>query len=167
MLNKRLFFACAGLFALTTACTTTMAVSDTREADVKAVMDTEAAWSNDAATKDLDKIVGYYAEDASLLMPNEPIVIGRDKIKETFRPFLADPNFALRFVGTHAEASKGGDLVYSVGTYSMTMSNPTAKDQKITDKGKYLTVYRKQADGTWKAAADMINSDMPAMGSSR
>jgi len=49
----------------------------------------------------------------------------------------------------------------------MTMSNPTAKDQKITDKGKYLTVYRKQADGTWKAAADMINSDMPAMGSSR
>ena len=97
-------------------------------------------------------------------MPNVPIVVGRDKIKEAFRPFLADPNFALRFVGTRAEASKGDDLVYSIGTYSMSMSEPGAKSRKITDKGKYLTVYRKQADGSWKAVADMVNADMPATG---
>ena len=74
---------------------------------------------------------------------------------------LADPNFALTFQSTQAEASKGGDFVYTVGTYSMTVSNP--KDKKpVTDKGKYLTVFKKQANGSWKAVADMMNSDMPA-----
>jgi hypothetical protein len=41
----------------------------------------------------------------------------------------------------------------------MTMSDPK-QTKTVTDKGKYLTVYRKQADGTWKAVADMINSDL-------
>jgi ketosteroid isomerase-like protein len=31
----------------------------------------------------------------------------------------------------------------------------------MTDKGKYLTVYTKQADGSWKAVADTMNSDSP------
>jgi ketosteroid isomerase-like protein len=64
---------------------------------------------------------------------------------------------------TRAEASKGGDFVYTIGTYSMTVSNP--KDKKpITDRGKYLTVFKKQPDGTWKMVADMINSDLPLPG---
>ena len=32
-------------------------------------------------------------------------------------------------------------------------------EEKLTDKGKYLTVYMKQADGSWKAVADTYNSD--------
>ena len=32
----------------------------------------------------------------------------------------------------------------------------------VTDRGKYLTVFKKQAAGTWKAVEDMINSDLPA-----
>ncbi len=47
--------------------------------------------------------------------------------------------------------------LYSVGTYSMTVSD---RDKKpVTDKGKYVTVYKKQADGSWKAVHDMWNSD--------
>jgi ketosteroid isomerase-like protein len=45
----------------------------------------------------------------------------------------------------------------------MTMSGPKGT-KPITDKGKYLTVFKKQADGSWKAVADMINSDTPAPG---
>lgn len=162
MLRYSLLAGCAGLFALTIACTSTTA-PDTREADLKAVKDTEAAWAKDAAAKDADKWASYYTEDASFLLPNAPVITGRDKIKEAMKPMLADPNFALTFEGTRAEASKGGDLVYSVGTYTMTVSNP--KDKKpMTDKGKYLTVFKKQADGSWKAAADMISSDLPAPG---
>jgi ketosteroid isomerase-like protein len=45
----------------------------------------------------------------------------------------------------------------------MTVSNP--KDKKpITDHGKYLTVFKKQPDGSWKMVADMINSDLPLPG---
>ena len=42
----------------------------------------------------------------------------------------------------------------------MTMTDPKAK-KPVTDKGKYVTVYKKQADGSWKAVADIMNSDMP------
>jgi len=158
MLRNPCLFACAGLLALTTACTTT--APDTRDADIKAVKAVEAAWVNDIATKDAEKFAGYYSNDASLLLPNAPIISGRVDIEAALRPMLADPNFALTFQSTRAEASKGGDLVYTVGAYSMTMSRPEDKTA-VTDKGKYLTVFKKQPDGSWKAVADMISSDMP------
>lgn len=164
MHDHRGLFGCIALVALTVACSGGAATEtrDTRDADVKAVEDVEAAWSRDMASKDIDKMASYWAEDAAVMMPNEPLLNGREKAKETLKTMVADPNFALSFQPTHAEASKGGDFVYTIGTYSMTVSD---KDKKpVTDKGKYLTVYKKQADGSWKAVADMINSDMPPPG---
>ena len=159
MLRCRSLFACIGLLTLTAACTTTG--PDTREADIKAVKGVEAAWVADIATKDVDKFASYYSDDASLLLPNAPIINGRENVKAALKPMLADPNFALTFQATRAEASKGGDFVYTVGTYAMTLSRPSDKTA-VTDKGKYLTVFEKQQDGSWKAVADMISSDMPA-----
>jgi len=101
------------------------------------------------------------SDDAAFLLPNAPVVNGRENIKAALRPMLADPNFALTFQSTRAEASKGGDFVYLVGTYSMTLSRPSDK-APVTDKGKYLHVFKKQPDGSWKAVADMISSDLPA-----
>jgi len=152
----------SALLLLTAACSdqpAPPAAADTRDADVKAVHDVEAAWSKDAALKDADKWASYYTDDAALLLPNEPIVNGKEAIKASLKPLMADPNFALSFQGTRAEASKGGDMVWSVGTYAMTVSDPKTK-KPVTDKGKYLTVFKKQADGSWKAIADMINSDL-------
>jgi len=151
----------ASLCAAAAACAAP-APPDTREADAKAIRDLEAAWTKDAAAKNVDKWAGYMAEDSVVLAPNEPVVRGRDKAKEMIKAMVADPNFAISFQPTQVEASKGGDFAYSVGTYSMTVSD---KDKKpVTDKGKYVTVYKKQADGSWKAVADMFNSDMPAAG---
>jgi uncharacterized protein (TIGR02246 family) len=165
MLRHGCLVLCVGLFALTIACTNT-AVPDTKDADIQAVKDVEAAWVKDVATKDVDKFASYYTDDASVLMPNVPIINGKDNIKAALKPMLADPNFALTFQSTRAEGSKGGDLVYTVGTYSMTMSGP--KDKKpVTDNGKYLTVFKKQVDGSWKAVADMINSDTPSSGAAQ
>ncbi len=164
MLRCRSLFACMGLLALIAACTRT--APDTRDADINAVKGVEAAWVKDIATKDVDKFASYYSEDASFLLPNAPIVNGKENIKAALRPMLADPNFALTFQATRAEASKGGDFVYTVGAYSMTVSRPSDKTP-VTDKGKYLTVFKKQPDGNWKAVADMISSDMPAAGSER
>ena len=131
---------------------------DTRAADVQAIKDIETSWMKDAATKDPDKWAAYFAEDGSGLYPGMPILNGKAAIKAAMAPFFSDPNFALTFQSTRAVASKGGDMVYSQGTYSMTMTDPKTK-KPITDKGKYLTIYAKQADGSWKAIADTFNSD--------
>jgi len=73
---------------------------------------------------------------------------------------LADPNFAVTFGATKVDVAKSGDLPYTQGPYSMTTSNPKTK-APVTQKGKYLTVYRKQADGTWKAVEDTFMADAP------
>jgi len=159
MLRPRHLFAFVALLALTTACSRN--VPPSQNADLAAVRSLESDWDKDVATKDLDKFATYYSDDASVLMPNEMIITGKDNIKAALKPILADPNFALTFHSTRGEASKSGDFVYLIGTYSVTTSSP--RDQKpVTDEGKYLTVYKKQADGSWKAVANMMNSDLPA-----
>lgn len=160
-----ILLGCIGLAVAMIGCGPT-AAPDTRDASVKAVKDVETAWVKDAAAKDLDKFVAYYADNGSVLLPNTPILTGKDAIKAALQPMLADPNFALTFQANNIVASKGGDLVYSVGSYSLTGSDAKTK-KPVTDKGKYITVYQKQADGSWKAVADMINSDMPLTGTAK
>ena len=133
---------------------------DTRTADLQAVKDVETAWNKDVATKDPDKWASYFTEDGSGLYPGGPTLNGKAAIRAAMAPFMADPNFSLSFQSTRAMASKGGDMVYSQGTYTMTITDPKTK-KPMTDKGKYLTVYLKQADGSWKAVADTFNSDSP------
>jgi uncharacterized protein (TIGR02246 family) len=147
------------LLAFTTACTQAPP-PDTHAADVQALKDTEAAWSKVMAAKDFEKFISYYADDASVLMPNAPAFNGKDAIRAAFKPLFDDPNFAMNFQGSRIEVAKSGDLGYTQGTYTVTMTDPKTK-KPVTDKGKYLTAYKKQADGTWKAVADMSSSDMP------
>jgi uncharacterized protein (TIGR02246 family) len=161
MLRNNFLIGCLALVALTTGCSTAPAPApDTRAADVQAVKDVEAAWIKDSAGKDVDKWVGYFAEDGSGLYPGSGILNGKAAIKAAMTPYFADPNFALNFQSTRVMASKGGDMVYVQGTYTMTVTNPKTK-KPVTDKGKYLTIYAKQADGSWKAVADTFNSDSP------
>jgi uncharacterized protein (TIGR02246 family) len=159
MLRNITVIGCLALAFLTAGCSNTSAPPpDTRAADLQAVKDIEVAWVKDAGTKDPDKWVSYFAEDGSGLYPGAGILNGRAAIKAAMAPIMADPNFSLTFQSTRAMASKGGDMIYSQGTYVWTVSDPKTK-QPITDKGKYLTVYMKQPDGSWKAVADTFNSD--------
>ena len=161
MLRDASLISCLALAALAAGCSTApVPPPDTRAADVQAVKDVEAAWVKDTASKDPDKWAGYFAEDGCGLYPGAGILTGKATIKAAMAPFFADPNFALDFQSTKMVASKGGDMVYSQGAYTMTMTNPKTK-KPMTDKGKYLTVYAKQADGSWKAVADTYNSDTP------
>jgi len=164
MLRNTSLILCLLLVAIAVACsnatTPPAPPPDTRAADVQAVKDVEAAWVKDVATKDADKWASYFAEDGSGLYPGGPILNGKAAIRAAMVPILADPNFSLTFQSTRSMASKGGDMVYSQGTYTMTMTNPKTK-KVMTDKGKYLTVYTKQPDGSWKAVSDTFNSDSP------
>jgi uncharacterized protein (TIGR02246 family) len=160
MLRNTSPMVCLALAAWTAACSKAPAPPpDTRAADVQAVKEVEAAAFKAVSAKD-DNWISYFAEDACGLYPGTGILCGKAAIKTSMAPFFADPNFSITFQSARAMASKGGDMVFSQGTYTMTMTNPKTK-KPMTDKGKYLTVYTKQADGTWKAIADTYNSDSP------
>lgn len=135
---------------------------DTRAADEKAIRDGESAWANDWQAKDLNKILDHYADDATLLVTNSPAMKGTDAIRDGLKQMLSDSNLSLSFIASTVEVSKAGDLAYTQGTYTMTTTDPKTK-RPVTEKGKYVTVYKKQADGSWKAIEDIANADAPVV----
>jgi ketosteroid isomerase-like protein len=100
----------------------------------------------------------YYAEDAMVLMPNTPPVQGRAAIQATMASFPPISAFKAEIVDMDGR----GDLAYVRGNYSMTMNPPGAP--AMTDKGKYVEVWKKQPDGTWKVSCDSWSSDLPMPG---
>jgi len=134
-------------------------VPDNRDADAKIIKELESDWVKAANTKNADTFVDFYTDDASVLMPNAPIFTGKPAIKESLKPLMSDPNFSLTFMPTRVEVAKSGDLAFTQGPYKMSFSD--MKGNKFTDEGKYLTVWRKTADGKWKAVEDTMNSDLP------
>ncbi len=107
----------------------------------------------------LDTLVdAYYAEDARVLPPHAPPVQGRGQIRELFREMIeAGLDDVTRETRPLYVA---GDLGYGVGIYTCATCQPRRKP--IRDTGKYVLVYRRQADGAWKVVVDMFSSDLPA-----
>ena len=133
---------------------------DTHDADVKAIQDTEAQWVKDFAAKDADKIVSHYADDATLMAPGEPATSGIDPIRAMVKGMTADPALSLQFQASKVIVAKSGDIGFTQGSYTMTMTDPQTK-KVVNDHGSYVTTYRKQPDGTWKAEVDIVTSDVP------
>lgn len=132
---------------------------DTRAVDEAAIRQADIAWSGLADAKQLDAFNGYFLGDAIVLGPNEPMAIGKEAIRKVTAGIFETPGFSLKWQPTKVEAARFGDLGYSVGTYEMSMNDP--KGAPMVDRGKYATVWKKQADGNWKVAIDMFNSDLP------
>jgi uncharacterized protein (TIGR02246 family) len=122
--------------------------------------DLDAQWSAAAAAKDLDKTVSYYSDDAIIMPPNAPSATTREAIRSAWKEMLTSPGAAVSWTATKVEVAKAGDLAYVSGTYEETMTDASGKPAK--DRGKYLEIFKKQADGTWKAILDIWNSDLPA-----
>jgi uncharacterized protein (TIGR02246 family) len=154
---KLSFCGCFALLLFAVGCQ--QAPPDTQAADQRAIKDLEAQWSKAGAAKNLDDTVSYYADDASMLAPNAPIATGKQAIRAVWAQFMGDPGFTVSWESSMVEASRSGDFAYDIGTYQLTINDPQGKP--VADRGKYMVVWKKQADGKWKAVGDMFSSDLP------
>jgi len=125
----------------------------------QALRDLDAKWSAAAGAKDIDKTVSYYSEDAVVMPPNAPSATTKEAIRSAWKEMLTTPGAAISWKATKVEVAKSGDLACVSGTYEETMTDASGKPVK--DHGKYVEVWEKQADGTWKCGADIWNSDLP------
>ena len=132
-------------------------------ADTKAIeqalRDLDAQWSAAAGAKDLERTISFYSQDALVLPTNAPAATTKDAIRNTWKDLLASPGIAISWKTTKVEVAKSGDIAYTTGTYELTMNDASGKP--INDRGKYAEVWKKQADGKWKVAVDIWNSDLP------
>jgi ketosteroid isomerase-like protein len=119
----------------------------------------DAEFMQAAGARDAGALVkAFYAADAALMPPNHPLVTGRTAI-QGFLQGLIDGGLTSVKLETRVTAS-AGDLAYGRGRYTLSLSPAGATP--VEDVGKYVVVYRRQADGTWRAVADIFNSDHPA-----
>lgn len=153
--------ALCGLLLLTLGCSQQPAPApDTRAAEEAAIRKAEADWSSATATKQVSAMVGYYDAQGSIFPPNAPIATGAEAIGKVWESLFAIPGFSLHFETSKVEVARSGDIGYSEGPYELQMNDP--KGNPLTDRGKFVAVWKKQADGSWKAIADIFNSDLPA-----
>lgn len=106
--------------------------------------------------KETGKIVELYAENSVFMPPNEPIIRGRDALKNFYDGLFTRGASNLRMDIT--EVSGHGPLAYQSGTYEMDLKPATGTPGR--DRGKYLFVLRKLQIG-WKYEYTMWNSDLP------
>ncbi|HZZ34452.1 MAG TPA: SgcJ/EcaC family oxidoreductase [Caulobacteraceae bacterium] len=130
------------------------AVDTAGEADaLKAV---EKQWLAAWKAHDVPKIASFYTADATLMLPGAPVMSGTAAIQAGLTEAMKDPAFNLTFAGEAAAVAKSGDLGYTRGPFTQTASDP--KTHKPADhKGAYVTVWRRQADGSWKAVQDIAS----------
>jgi ketosteroid isomerase-like protein len=149
------------VFVILVGCSQTPApIVDNREGDARSLRAAEEAAIKAFASKDVDQMVSAYSGDAKLMLSNSPILKGKD-LRSAIKSMVADPNFSMQFRTDQVEAAKSGELGYTRGAYIMTMSDPKTKNV-LRETGKYVTIYARQADGSWKIIEDISNADGPA-----
>jgi uncharacterized protein (TIGR02246 family) len=134
--------------------------ADAHDADAAAIRASEAEWARAWAAKDVDRVVSHYGDDASVEMAGVPAITGKDAIRARVKQAYTDRNFALSFSPAQVEVSRSGDLAYTRGVYTVTLTD-SATRRPVTAKGKYIIVYRKERDGHWVAIHDINNRDAP------
>jgi ketosteroid isomerase-like protein len=122
-------------------------------AEEQAIRAKESAWL-DAYNKHDAKALAAQYEDGASLASNGAALMTDSVGRSIFLDAMAsDPALKVDFASDRIIVAASGELASSRGHYSFTYTDPATKKPK-TENGNYLTVYRKAADGGWKAVED-------------
>ena len=127
------------------------------EVERAALMQTSREWAHAAASGDLERALVYWTDDAIVLPPDQPAVVGKDAIRAWVRQTSSIPGFSITWEPELATVSNGGDVGYLVERNRVTFRD--ASGELKTQYGKAVTVWHKQVDGGWKCVIDTWNAN--------
>ena len=130
------------------------AVKDAIKAD-------EKKWNDQFKSKDMEALVGHYADDAYFVAPGVKPADGSMAIRKAYSEGLADNAFKISFSSDKIDVAGSGDMAYARGRFTEQYTDPKT-NKVMSDSGSYVTVYKKQQDGSWKAQEDFAASDPDA-----
>jgi uncharacterized protein (TIGR02246 family) len=120
------------------------AVAETRAAFVAALHDGNATAA-----------AAVYADDATLLPPAAELLRGREAIRSFWSAGVEAGISEVELVALELE--RDGGFAYEIGRYALRLQ--PADGDAVVDRGKYLLVHARQADGTWRRAVEMFSPD--------
>jgi len=128
-----------------------------QKADSSVLLKLEAECQKATAEKGWDGYVTCFADDGVELPNGESAVKGKDAIRKSLGDWA--PGMSLKWKPTGSGMAATGDLGYTYGEF--TFESKDKDGHPVVRYGKYMTVWRKQKDGSWKIAADMGNNAPP------
>ena len=154
MVQRRAFAVVAGMLAWIGCATSGRTGGAASE-----ILQLDAEWSRAAQGRDVERIVSFWAEDATVFPPGSPPVIGKTAIREFVAKSLQTPGFNISWNTTTVVVSRGGDIAYTTGTNRVSFSAPDGK--QVIVEGKAVAVWRRGNDGAWKCVVDIWNDVSP------
>lgn len=124
----------------------------------QAIQTDEAKWNQQFKSKDTEALVDHYSDDAFFTAPGVAGVQGSTSIRQVYANASTDPAFELQFKSDKIDVSKSGDMAYARGKFDEQYTDPKT-GKVMSDSGSYITVYKKQDDGSWKAVEDFAAAD--------
>lgn len=115
--------------------------------ELRALVEAERAFSRMSREKGMKEAFIFNAADDGLLFRRTPV-----NAKELWRQRNPAPTALLTWAPDYADISRAGDVGFTAGPWEL-RPNPT--DEKPAAHGHFITVWRKQTDGSWKFALDI------------
>jgi uncharacterized protein (TIGR02246 family) len=115
----------------------------------------EKAWNDAFSKRDGEALAGFFDDEAAVASPGQQLVRGKESIREEMTQFASDENLKVTFKANKVGVADSRDFAYSRGQFLMTATNPETK-QPQSSQGYYLTVWKRQQDGSWKAIEDFV-----------
>lgn len=122
------------------------------EAERSALLETDRSWAAAAAAGDIERLTGFWSDDAINYSPGAPVARGKEAIGQLVRRNRSRPGFSLWWEPTEAFVAIAGDLGYTSGAFTLSFENSEGKP--VTRRGNYVCIWKKQADGSWKCAVE-------------
>lgn len=129
------------------------------EAETAALSAAADAYHEAAEAANTDAFVELNADDVLMMPPNEPNAEGGEGARRMVTAFNELPGFQIRFQTLKVEVAASGDMGYTLANAELSFQGPDG--ETVEDRIRDFHVWKKDADGSWKVAIDIWNSELP------
>jgi len=123
-----------------------------------ALQEADRAFNRATAERRTEGWTEFFADDGAMMLPTGTIT-GQAAIRERMAKAFADTSFTLTWEPQQADVGAAGDLGYTLGRSEARFRDEQGRP--VVRTGRYLTVWKKQPDGSWKVARDIGVQDPP------
>jgi ketosteroid isomerase-like protein len=120
----------------------------------------DAEWADLASDgKDVEKIISYWSDDATLMFPGQPIIKGKAALRAYVTESVKTPGFKIHWKSEKPVFSPDGKMAYMPGTDEVTVPGPQSSLMTLHYRG--ISIWRHDADGQWRCVVDISNEEPP------
>ncbi len=109
---------------------------------------------------DLELWLSLHTDDVIKMGPGAPSIIGKEDLRTSMEPAFAAFDFEMTINTEEVEVA--GRWAFARGLYTLFITPKEGGDRiPVMPDGKFLTLYKRQAGGSWKISHDCYNSNLP------